>query len=308
MRSIMMKTSLWVEKYRPKTIDEVIFQDNRQRQQFVNFVSSGDIPNLLLTGIQGTGKTSVSKAIINDLKIDSADVLRINCSDEKIDAMRDKVRNFAMTFPIGKFKVVQLEEFDYLSLDGQALLRNLIEESANNCRFIATCNYINKIMPALRSRFQEFTFKAPDQDKVALRMADILDKQNISYDAEDLLDYVAVGYPDIRKIIQLLQQNSNNGVLVSPSGEAAKASDWKFGLLDLIVKGDFKAARTLVCESTTREEHEDVFRFLYENIEKCAIKDKDQAIVVIAEYLYRHSIVADTEINIAAMFIELSKL
>jgi replication factor C small subunit len=305
-----MKTSLWVEKYRPKHIAEVIFQDVRQQKQFEKFVEDGGtpIPNLLLSGVQGTGKTTISKALIRDLNIDSIDVLRINCSDEKIDALREKVRGFATTFAMGAFKVVQLEEFDYLSLDGQALLRSLIEESSGNCRFIATCNYLNKIIPALRSRFQEFEFKAPDQEKVALRMADILEKEKVVFNPEDLLDFVAVGYPDIRKIIQLLQQHSGTGTLINPRDEVSSGDDWRFGLLECISSGDFKKARKLVCSSASKEEHADVYRFLYDNISKLSVKSKDEAVLVIADYLYRHTIVADTEINLAACIIALSKV
>lgn len=303
-----MKTSIWVEKYRPKTINEVIFQDDRQRKQFEAFINAGDIPHLFLTGIQGTGKTTVSRALIRDLGVDPSDVLKINCSDEKIDAMRSKVTNFAMSMPIGKFKVVRLEEIDYLSLDGQALLRSLIEETSGSCRFIATCNYANKVIPPLKSRFQEFYFKAPDKDKVALRVAEMLDTEGVDYQPEDLLTYVDVGYPDIRKIIQLLQGNVNSKKLLNPSQISADSADWKFGLLDAISKGDFKKARKLVCESATREEHEDVFRFLYTNIDKMKISDKEAAIVTIAEFLYKHSIVSDTEVNLAAMFITLGKL
>lgn len=299
--------SLWVEKYRPSTIDDVIMKDERQKRFFKSIVESGDLPNLLLQGVRGTGKSSISKALINDLKVDPSDVLTIKCSSQKIDALRDKVEGFAMTFPVGKFKVVRLEEFDYMSLDGQALLRSLIEDVSGNCRFIATCNYINKVMPELRSRFQEIVFKNPDKDELTLRMADILEKEGVSYDPENLISYVSVGYPDIRKTIQLLHGNLDNKVLLPAADASAQEAEWKFGLLDLVSKGDFHAARKLVCESSSREEHADVFRFMYENLDKMKLKDKDQAVVTIAEYLYRHSIVADTEINLAAMFIELAR-
>ena len=304
----MAKASIWVEKYRPRNLNDVIFQDDRQQRAFTTFVESGDIPHLLLHGVQGTGKTTISKALLRDLGVDSSDVLRVNCSDEKIDALRNKVSSFAVTMPLGKFKVVQLEEFDYLSLDGMALLRSLIEDSSANCRFIATCNYINKIIPPLRSRFQEFNFKAPDKEKIALRMVDILEKEGVAYDVEDVVTYIDVGYPDIRKTIQLLQANSSSGKLLPARESANSSTDWKFGLLDLITKGDFKSARKLVCESSTREEHEDVYRFLYENVDKMKGIDQDAAIITIADHLYKHSIVADTEINLAACFISLSKL
>jgi DNA polymerase III delta prime subunit len=302
-----MKTSLWVERYRPRTIETVIFQDDKQAAFFRNIVSSGDLPNILMHGVQGTGKTTISKALIADLQIDPSDVLLLKCSDEKIDALRDKAVGFAMTFPMGKFKVIRLEEFDYLSLDAQALLRSLIEDSSENCRYIATCNYVNKVIPPLRSRFQEFAFRAPDQEKVIMRMAEMLEQEGVAYDPEDLISYVTVGYPDIRKTIQLLSQNIQDKKLGSAKGATAQEADWKFGLLESLQRGDFKSARKLVCESATREEHEDVFRFLYTNIDKLKVSDKDHAIVTIAEYLYRHSIVADTEINLAALFIELGR-
>jgi DNA polymerase III delta prime subunit len=302
-----MKASIWVEKYRPRTIGDVIFQDERQERTFDGFVKAGDIPNLFLTGVQGTGKTTVSQALMRDLNVDRSDVLKINCSDEKIDALRTKVSGFAMTMPLGKFKVVRLEEIDYLSLDGQALLRSLIEETQYSCRFIATCNYANKVIPPLKSRFQEFYFRAPDKDAIALRMADILDQEKVKYDPEVLLAYVDVGYPDIRKTIQLLQGNVQGGKLLKPTS-GSDAADWKFGLLDAVSTGDFKKARKLVCESATREEHEDVYRFLYDNITKLKVDDRDAAIVVIADHLYKHSIVADTEINLAALFIALGKV
>lgn len=311
-----MKHSLWVEKYRPKSISDIIFQDAKQKRFFENIVESGDMPNLLLQGVQGTGKTTVSKALVNDLKIDPTDVLTINCSDEKIDALREKVRNFAFTFALGKFKLIRLEEFDYLSLDGQALLRSLIEESSGNARYVATCNYINKVTVPLRSRFQEVAFKAPDQDAVALRMAEMLDREGVEYDPVDLLDYVSVGYPDIRKIIQLLQQNaasSSKGVshkqLLPSSGDQAKEADWRFGLLDCLKSGNIFAARKLVCENATREEHEEIFTFLYQNLSKSAIKDKDQAIILIADYQKWMALgVANTELHLAALFTELAKL
>lgn len=303
-----MKHTIWVEKYRPRTIADVIFQDKRQEDTFTGYVAAGDIPHLLLSGIQGTGKTTVSKALLRDLGVDKSDVLRINCSDKKIDALRNEVSAFATTMPLGKFKVVQLEEFDYLSLDGQALLRGLIEDTSASCRFIATCNYENKVIPALKSRFQHFYFRAPDKDKIAGRMVDILDKENISYNAEDLLTYIDVGYPDIRKTIQLLQGNSIGGKLLNPSNSSSAESDWKFGLLECISVGDFKTARKLVCESATREEHEDVFTFLYQNLDKMKIKDKDSAIVTIASYMKGHIQSSNTELNLAALFVELSRL
>lgn len=303
----MKQQSIWVERFRPRTLNDVIFQDARQESIFKSFVESGDIPNLFMAGIQGTGKSTISKAILKDLGVAKGDVLRVNCSDEKIEAIRNKVSSFATTMPLGKFKVVQLEECDYLSLDAQGLLRGLIEDTSSNCRFIATCNYANKIIPPLKSRFQEFIFKAPDKEKVALRMAHILDTENVEYSFEDLITYIEVGYPDVRKTIQLLQGNTLKGKLLAPTSASAQESDWKFGLLEAVSSGDFKRARKLVCETAAREEHEDIFTFMYRNIEKVKVKDKEEAILIIAEHLRNHSLVADTEINLAACMIALSR-
>jgi len=302
-----MKSSIWVERYRPRTISEVIFQDTRQETTFENIIKDGIIPNLLLSGFQGTGKTTISKVLIRELKVDPADVLRINCSDEKIDALRNKVSGFAMTMPIGKFKVVQLEELDYSSLEGFALLRGLIEDTSATCRFIATCNYENKIIPPLKSRFQRFHFQAPDKEKIAARMVEILDKEEVDYDAEDLLTYIDVGYPDIRQTIQLLQSNTQNKKLLSPSN-ASSENDWKFGLLDCLVKNDWVAARKLVCTSASREEHQDIYTFLYQNVDKMKTENKDAVIVTLAEYMYKHALCSDTEINLSACFIALKQI
>jgi DNA polymerase III delta prime subunit len=298
----------WVEAYRPNNLGDVIFTDDRTAKTFASFVKNGELPNLLLYGPPGTGKTSVSKALLRDLDVDTMDRLRINCSDEKIDAMREKVRGFAMTMPISSFKVVQLEEFDYLGHDAQALLRSLIEEASGTCRFIATCNYINKITPPLRSRFQEFHFAAPAIDLITIKAAEILENQKVVFDVDALDAVVAAGYPDFRKIIQMLEQHSTSGELVTSSSD--KASDWKIGLLPAVDAGDFKAARKLVCESATREELQDVYRFLYDNLHRCKkLKGKeDQAVVLVAQYLYQHAFSADGEINIAALFVELGAL
>lgn len=303
-----MKQTLWVEKYRPKTISDVIFQDERQSNKFLEYVKNKQIPNLLLTGVQGTGKTTISRSLIRDLNVDPADVMKINCSDEKIDGLRDKVKSFATTMPNGPFKVVRLEEFDYLSLDAQALLRTLIEDVSSTCRFIATGNYDNKIIPALKSRFDHVHFKSPDKEKVALRAVYILEAENVSYDVDDVISYIDVSYPDIRKLIQLLQGNSSNGKLQPVKDAASSGDDWKLSLFGCLQSGDWRQARKIVCDTCSREEHEDVYRLLYENVEKLKLGNPDDALIILADYLYKHHIVSDTEINIAACFIALSKL
>lgn len=304
----MLKKKPWIVSAKPVTIDRVIFADDKVKQAFKRYVEERTFPNLLLHGRPGTGKTSVSHALCHSTGVDPLDILRINCSDEKIDAMRDKVKGFAFTYPVGSCKVVQLEEFDHLSLDAQALLRALIDEAPDTCRFIATCNYINKVTPPLRSRFQEYQFSAPNVELVFERCIEVLEKQGVRFKQEDVITVIDVAYPDFRKIIQLLEQNSTSGELVLNSGEGA--ADWKLELLPCLEAGDFKAARKLVCEKANKEELVEVYRFLYEHVTKIKkLKGKeDQAVVLIAQYQYQHGFVSDGELQVAALFIELGAL
>lgn len=301
------ENSLWVEKYRPKTLNDVIFSTDQQREIFTDIIAKNTLPNLLLYGTHGTGKSTISQALINDLNIDPMDVLRINCSNKKVEAIRTDVSAFAMTLPMGSIKVVQLEELDYSSPEAFALLRSLIEDTSSTCRFIATCNYVNRIMPALRSRFTQVGFQAPDKETIVVRMVQILEEEEIKFEIDDLLTYIDVGYPDVRQTIQLLQGNSVNGILKNPEEAKTGTAEWKFELLAAIPSGDLKKARKIVCEQVPREDHESVYTFLYQNIEKLKVKSQDLALIKIAEYLYKHAFCADTEINLAALFIELEE-
>jgi DNA polymerase III delta prime subunit len=305
----MALTKLWVEVYRPKTLAEMIFANDAERAAFESIVKAKSLPNLLITGQAGTGKTSISGVLLREFNVLPEDVLRINCSDEKIEAMREKVKVFAYTMPMGAFKVVQLEEMDNLSIDAQKLLRQLIEEVSEFCRFIATGNYLNSIIPPLVERFQEtHVFNTPSEADIAVRAAEILETEKINFSIEDIMTVVAAGYPSVRRVINLLERSSRSGTLIV-AGEGATA-DWKLNFLPLLETGDFKAARKLVCESATKEELQDVYRFLYKNIhrvKKFGAKE-DQAIVTIAQYQYQHQFVDDKEIQIAAMFIELGAL
>jgi len=303
-----MINKVWVEKHRPRSVENVIMPDERTRKIFAGYVKSGEIPNILMYGGPGTGKTSMSQALIRDLGVEKMDVLKVNCSDEKIDALRDKVKGFATTMAMGKFKVVRLEEFDYLNHEAQALLRALIEEVSGSCRFIATCNYIAKVTPPLRSRFQEFQISAPAREDVIVLAAEILEAEGVKFKEADLENVVAAAYPDVRKMIQLLEGSSISGKLVLGSADAV--ADWKLDLLPALEAGDLAAARKIVCESATEQELGEVYRFLFDNIHRVKkLKGKiDDAIVLIAEYQYKHAFVADKEINVAALFIEIGML
>jgi DNA polymerase III delta prime subunit len=302
------KNILWVEKYRPQNINEYIFHDELLKKKIISIINSNDLPHILLSGVQGSGKTTLSNIILNELNVNKNDILRINASDETgVDSMRDKIKSFAQTYAHGKFKVVQLEECDYLTHNAQATLRTMMEDYSENCRFIGTCNYENKIIPALKSRMQHFHFKNPNIDDILIKMGEILSNENIYFDIDVLSTYVSIAYPDIRKIINLLQQNSIDGKLQFPNNNESEI-DYKFKLLDLIVKKDIRSARKLVASSVSRDEYEDFYRFLYMNVDKLTknVDKQESIIVIISNYLYKHSIVADPEINAAACLIEIS--
>jgi len=303
---------LWVEKYRPSNLEDYIFQSANQKVSFEKMLDEKSIPNLLLSGVQGSGKTTMALILLQQLDLDETDILIINASDENsVDTMRDKLKSFISTFAIGPFKVVLLEEADYITHNGQAILRRMMEEFSDSARFILTCNYEHKIIPQVSSRCQHYRFKSFDKDDIAERVVEILATEHIKFNLELIDKYVAAGYPDVRKIIQLLQQNSVDGVLLEPTS-TDEAGDYKFQLLDLIERDLWFDIRKLLCGAVSAEEWEDVYRFLYENLEKGAKfsnQEKWEAgIVIIADHLYKHGVVADPEINACAMFIRLATI
>ena len=305
-------TQLWVEKYRSTNFDEYVFNDADHKVKFQRMVNDGEIPHLLLSGTAGSGKTTLSKLLVRLLNIDPCDVLLINASDENsVDVMREKISTFAMSYSIGSFKVIQLEEADYLSPNAQAVLRVIMEEASSNCRFILTANYDNKIIPAIKSRCTSFHFKSPSQDDTLARCAEILLSENIDFELELLETYISVYYPDLRQIINVLQSNSIDGKLLPPKNMTGN-DDYKFKILDYLTSGDLRSCREVVCKNVGRDEYEDVYRFLYENLSVCEkfkdVNAYESGIVLIANYLYKHSLCADPEINLAALFIELNNL
>ena len=301
---------LWVEKYRPKHIKDYVFKDSDQKLQVQSWVKEGSIPHLLFSGSAGIGKTTLAKVLLNELGIEAYDVLEINASREnRIDDMRDKITNFIQMIPFGPFKVVLLDEADYLTPASQAILRGLMETYSNHSRFILTCNYPNRIIPALHSRCQGFHINKTDQTEFTARVATILVEENIDFDLDTLDTYVKATYPDLRKCINTVQQNVKENQLVAPKS-IVDASDYKIEMVELFKKGRINDARKLVCGKARPDEMEEIYRWLYDNLDLIAKSDenKDQAVVLIKQGLVDHTICADSEINLAATLIKLARL
>lgn len=302
--------ALWVEKYRPKTVDGYVFRDEQQRNQIATWIKDKSIPHLLLSGSAGIGKTTLAKILIQGLGIEDYDVLELNASrTNSVDDVRDKITNFVSMIPFGIFKVVLLDEADYLSPNAQAALRGVMEEYHETARFILTCNYRNKIIPAIQSRCQGFHVERTDQTEFTARVATILVDENIEFDLDTLDIYVKLTYPDLRKCINLVQQNIQDGILSLPNRSDAGGADWKFDMIDLFKAGKINEARKMLCGKIRSEEMEEVYRWIYDNLEIFgADENQDKAILIIKQGLVDHALVVDPEINLAATLVRLAKL
>jgi len=303
---------LWIEKYRPRTVDGYVFVDDNQRQQVESWIRDGSIPNLLFSGSPGTGKTTLGKLLINELGVDEYDVLYANGSKEgrKIEWV-DKLISFCQTMPFGKFKVVFIDEADYLNPNSvQPAMRNLMEDYSHSVRFILTCNYPNKIIPPLHSRLQQLHILKTDHTEFTARAATVLVTEEIEFDIDTLDSYVRATYPDLRKCLQLLQQNSQSGVLNTPNSADKSVGDWKLDCVQLFKSGKIREARTLICQQSTPEETEDIFRWMYDNLDlwTTEVERQDQAIIIIRNGMAAMPMVADQEINLSATLCELSRL
>ena len=299
-----IKNTLWVEKYRPSTLDSYI-GNKHLRSKVKVYIESGDLPHLLLYGRAGTGKTTLAKLLVNNI---DCDYLYINASDENsVDVVREKVKNFASTLGFAEMKVIILDECDYITPNAQAALRNLMETFSKSCRFILTCNYVERIIDPIQSRCQSFQIIPPDRKEVAVHLNNILTKEEVKSDIEDIVTIVNSGFPDLRRVINAAQRQVVNGVLVIDEGMSIQ-NDYKLQVLEILKtqdkKNSFKNIRQLLADSKVTD-FSDLFRLLFDTVDDWGRGHVAECILVLAQYQQSDAIVVDKEINIMAMFIEI---
>lgn len=306
----MAISDLWVEKYRPSTLNGYVFKDESQKRQIKKWIEEKSIPHLLLSGHAGIGKTTLARLLFNELNINPLDVLEINASrTNSVDDVRDKILNFIRLMPFGDFRVVLLDEADYLTPNAQAALRGVMEEYHDTARFILTCNYPHKILPAIHSRCQGFHIASIDKTEFTARAAEILITEGVIPDIDILDTYVKATYPDLRKCINTIQMNTSNGELMPPNSVENQSSDWKLEMVELFKHGKISEARKMLCGKLKAEEMEEVYRWVYENVEIFGDESKQEsAILIIKQGLVDHTLIVDSEINLSATLIKLARL
>ena len=259
--------SLWVEKYRPAKLEDYVGNEHL-KNKVAGYIESEDVPHLLFFGKAGTGKTTLAKLIVNSI---DCDFMVLNASDENnVETVRTKVKNFASSIGFKKYKIIILDEFDYMTPNAQAILRNLMETFSRHCRFILTCNYIEKIIEPIQSRCQTFQIVPPTKKDVAIQMSKILKAEKVEFDPKDLVPIIDSSYPDIRKVINTCQMNSTKGKL-KVDVQNLLENDYKMKVLDILKSNDdkrnkyMKIRQALIDSKVT--DFTDLFTLLYDKVD-----------------------------------------
>ena len=299
-----LEHSLWVEKYRPTSLDTYIGNEHLKSKVSV-YLESGDLPHLLLYGKAGTGKTTLAKILVNNIE---CDYMYINASDENsVDTVRTKVRGFASTMGFKDYKIIILDECDYITPNAQAALRNLMETFSKHCRFILTCNFVERIIDPIQSRCQSFQVIPPSKKEVAIHMTNILKEEGVASKMDDIAGLVNAGYPDIRRVINSCQRQVVDGMLVVDK-QSLVENDYKIKLLEIISKESkkdaFKSVRKLLANSQVTDFAE-LYKLMYDEVDSYGTGHIAECILIIAKYQLSDGQVVDKEINAMAMVIEL---
>lgn len=297
--------TLYVEKYRPDSLEGYV--GNLAIVEKVRiYLQSGDVPHLLFYGTAGTGKTTLAKLIAKNL---DCDLMYINASDENnVDTVREKIKSFASTIGFRQWKLIILDEADYLTPNAQAALRNLMETFSKTTRFILTCNYVEKIIDPIQSRCQVFGITPPSKKDVAIRVSEILKLEGVTYKPEDLVSIINAGYPDIRRILNSCQRQVVNRELTIDK-QSLIESNYTEKIVELLTskldkKQLFTSIRQLLADSQVKD-FTSLYRHLFDNVDTFAVGHIAGVILIIAEAQYQDSFVVDKEINVMAMFIKI---
>ena len=296
--------TLWVERYRPVSLENYIGNEHL-KTKVSKYISTGDIPHLLLHGKAGTGKTTLAKLLVSNVDCDQ---MYVNASDENnVETVRNKIKMFASSVGFKDLKVIILDECDFLTPNAQAALRNLMETFSKHCRFILTCNYVERIIDPIQSRCQSFQIIPPSKKEVAIHISNILNTESVSFENEQIVTMVNSSYPDIRRIINAVQRNIVDNQLIVDT-ESLVQNDYKLQVLEILQTQDkknaFKNLRQLLADSQIRD-YADLFRLLYDEIESYGKGHIAEVILTIAKYELSDAQVVDKEINAMAMLIEI---
>ena len=300
-----VNNSLWVEKYRPRKLTEYVGNEHL-KQKVSDYLQSGDVPHLLFFGKAGTGKTTLAKLIVNSI---SCDYIVINASDENnVDTVRNKVKGFASTIGFKDMKVIILDEFDYMTPNAQAILRNLMETFSKHCRFILTCNYVEKVIDPIQSRCQTFQIVPPSKKEVAVQISQILGKEQVQFKPTDLVPIIDSSYPDIRKIINTCQLNSTKGELKLDTTSVID-SDIKSKVVEILKSSDakpnkWKNIRQAVADARIQDFTE-LYSFLYEKVDEYGSGNTSNIILILSESQHKDALVVDKEITFMSCIIQI---
>ena len=297
--------SLWVEKYRPNKLDDYVGNEHL-KTKVAGYIETGDVPHLLLYGKAGTGKTTLAKLIVKSIE---CDYMIINASDENgVDTLREKIKNFASSMGFKPYKIMILDEADYLTGPGQAILRNLMETFSGHCRFILTCNYVEKIIEPVQSRCQTFQIIPPTKKDVAVQVSKILKNEGIEFDVKDLVPIIDAAYPDIRKVINTCQLNSNKGKLMVDVQNLLD-NDYKAKIVEILSSKDdkrnkyMKLRQTIIDSKVT--DFTDLYTTLYNKVEEYGGENTSNVILLLGDGVNKSATAIDKEIIAAATLIQI---